>query len=267
MQRHVWSTILLSTVVGAAPAHADQEAAPGEPAAREPRPPKRGFIEGYGNWGFNLGRTDYVPDGLPGESKHPLANGFGVGATAGVTVVSDWLSIIADYRYGRTSTREGDIMGVLDKAEGKLTFHAITAGVRIDNRLGAGSVYAQLHAGIVLPFETRLELEYAPELAAVGIMGEGRREEEFGIAIGAQAELGYHVELPQRLYLGAGLRLAAFQGNNAGKETSFTNFVNFSDEQPMPVTTTIHHGTNAPVTPTTYSIQDVRLNVSIGYMF
>jgi hypothetical protein len=36
---------------------------------------------------------------------------------------------------------------------------------------------------------------------------------------------------------------------------------------PTPVTTTIHHSTNGPNTPTTYSIQDLRLNVSFGLRF
>lgn len=234
--------------------------------AEESRP-TRAFVEGFGNWGVNLGRTDYLPDGEPGTSKHPFANGFGAGVTAGIIVVADWMSVIADYRYGRTSTRKGELTGLLSQVEGKVDFHQITAGVRLENRLGPGSVYGQLGAGVLLPFETKLELEYAPELAPVGIMGEGSRTEEFKLAFGAQAEVGYHVDLPSRLYAGAGIRVATFQGSNAGQELTFENFVDFTAPVPMPVTTTIHHGTEGPATPTTYSIQDVRLNVSLGVRF
>lgn len=264
MYRHCWSMILFSLVAGAAPAHADQAA----PAWDEPPRPTRAFVEGYGNWGVNLGRTDYVPDGRPGTSKHPFANGFGGGATVGVTIVPAWLSLIVDYRYGHTSTRKGSIDGVLTRAEGSTNYNAITAGLRIEHRRGRSSMYGQMHFGVLLPFHTTLEFEYAPPLAAIGITGEGTREENFNVAYGAQAELGFRVDLVDRLYAGAGIRIATFQATNAGKETELENFVvDFTAVPPVPVTTTIHHGTNGPATPTTYSIQDVRLNVAIGYRF
>lgn len=267
MHRYLWGMILLSLVVGASPAFADQAPPPyAVEYDTEASRPTRGFIEAYGNWGVNLGRTDYVPDHEPGKSKHPFANGFGAGATLGVTIAGDWLSLIGDYRYGHSSTRKGTIDGVLTKAQGKVDFHMITAGLRLEHRLGGGRLYAQMMAGVLVPFHTTRELEYAPQLAAVGLTGTGTEKADFGLGVGAQAELGYKIDLPSRLYFGAGLRLAAFQSTNAGEETELTNFV-VDFTMPVPVTTTIHHGTEAPVTPTTYSIQDVRINISIGYRF
>lgn len=267
MQRHLWSTILVSLAAGAGAAHAQPYAPSSTTSFEEPRP-TRIFIEAFGNWGVNLGRTEFIPDGAPGTSKHPFANGFGVGGTFGVMVLPDWLSIIADYRYGRTSTREGDITRVLTSVEGTLDYHAITAGLRLEQRSGRARIYGQMHLGVLLPFETKLKFEYAPELSAIGITGEGMRTEKFNVAYGAQAELGFRIDLVSSLYVGAGLRIATFQATNTGKETELDNFVvDFQAVPPVPATTSIHHGTNGPVTPTTYSVQDVRLNIAIGHRF
>ena len=308
MQRQFWGTILLSSVIGAAhavaqtappqaegqapppaappqtPPPADvQQPAPAPPptppvaemqpqpaavAVAEPERLKRGFVEIFGNWGVNLGVTDYVPDGEPGTSKHPFANGFGGGATLGLTVYGGWLSWIVDYRYGHSSTRKGSIVGVLTEAQGRINFHEFTTGARMDRPLGLGTVYAQVGFGAVLPFHTTREIEYAPELAAIGISGTGTLVENFGVAVGVMAEFGFHYTLPAGLYAGLGVRFGTFQANNAGRETELTNFVtDFTAMPPVAVTTEIHHGTEAPVAPTTYSVQDVRLNLSVGYEF
>lgn len=269
MQRHLWSTILVSVslAAGVGAAHAQPYAPSSTTTFEEPRP-TRIFIEAFGNWGVNLGRTEYIPDGEPGTSKHPFANGFGAGATVGAMVLPDWLGIIGDYRYGRTSTREGDITNVLTSVEGSLHFHAITAGVRLQHRSGRLRTYGQLHVGVLLPFETKLEFEYAPPLGAVGIQGVGTRTEKFNVAYGAQAELGIRFDVAPRFFIGAGVRIATFQASNAGKETEYDNFVvDFAALPPVPVTTSIHHGTNGPIPPTTYSVQDVRLNIAIGTGF
>jgi hypothetical protein len=66
----------------------------------------------------NLGQTEYVPDGAPGESKHPFAKGFGAGVAVGVMLVPEWLGLFVDYRYGQASTREGEIDGVVRSSSG-----------------------------------------------------------------------------------------------------------------------------------------------------
>ncbi|MBA3539941.1 MAG: hypothetical protein H0T79_09960 [Deltaproteobacteria bacterium] len=226
----------------------------------------RGFIEVSGNWGVNLGQRDYLPDEDPGEFKHPFASGFGAGVALGAYVVPGLLSVIADYRFGNTSTREGELRGALTEVQGSLNFHTITAGLRIESRLGRGSVYSEMMVGVLLPYHTRLEFEYAPELEQIGITGEGSREEQFGLALGGQAELGYHFDLGSRMYFGTGLRIAAFQGSNADQETDFENFVT-DFTAPMPLTTTIEPSTDGPVRPSTGSVQDIRINLSLGYLF
>jgi hypothetical protein len=262
------SAILLALCSAAVPAVAepyDVDPYPMDPGEE----PSRGFIEVFGNWGVNLGRTQYVPDETPGESRHPFAKGFGGGGALGVALLPDQLSLFADYRYGQARTREGSTLGVLSEVQGSIDFHQITIGLRIHQRAGAGSLYGQMGFGVMLPFETELELRYAPELRAAGIRGEGVTEDEYGWGYGGHAELGYKIQLrPTRAYLGIGARIAAFQATNHGRETELTNVVtDFTATPPVPVTTTIHYSKDGPNAPTTYSVQDIRLNISVGYEF
>jgi len=228
----------------------------------------RGFVELFGNWGVNFGHTNFIPDGPPGKSKYPFASGFGGGVAVGATVVPDWLSIFVDYRYGHTSTVSGKLTGALSDVQGFLSYHSFTAGVRIERRTWRGAAYAQLAAGALLPFHQTLEFDYAPELAAIGITGEGTKKDHFGVAYGAEAELGYHFDLRSRMYIGAGIRIAAFQASNNGRDTNLDNFVtDFMAVPPVAVTTDIHFNKHNGLMPTTYSVQDIRLNISVGYQF
>lgn len=237
-------------------------------APAEPERPARGFIEAVGTWGLNLGETEYVPDGPPGDTKHPFATGFGAGAKVGFAIGPKWLAVFGDYRYGHTSTRKGEATGALTKAQGSLNFHTITVGLRIEKRLGSGRIYADFGAGILLPYTTKVEFEYAPELAAIGITGEGTMKDEFGIGFGALGEMGYHFDVAPSAYIGLGLRVQSYQSNNNGKDTELENFVtDFTALPPVPVTTTIHHSADGPIPPTTNSVQDVRLQLSVGYRF
>jgi hypothetical protein len=261
MQRHsCWLTIVMFLAASAAESAAD----PADPS--DPAYPHRGFVEIEGNWGVNLGQLPYVPDGPPGHTKHPFANGFGGGATVGVAVARRWLYVIVDYRYAHASPRDGSIFGVLTNIHGSLDFHTLTAGVRLEHRAGPGSLYSQMALGVVFPFHTTLRYTYAPEVAAIGLAGIGTDVENYGVAIGGLGELGYHVALPSHFTIGAGLRIEAFESNNDERLSVLTNFVlNFA--APTPVTFVTNHTTSGPVPPITYSIQDVRLQIALGYRF
>jgi hypothetical protein len=238
----------------------------GDDADSDERPPA--FIELSGNWGVNLGQTSYVPNGAPGSSRHPFATGFGGGAKVGIAIAPDWLSIWGSYRYGHTSTRTGELMGALSKVQGTLSYHALTVGLRLEHRAGPGNFYADFGLGLLLPFHTTTTVDYVPELAAIGITGRSTMEEDFGWALGAEGEMGYHVDLGTELYLGAGLHVSTFQADDAGRDTILQNFVtDFTARPPAAVTATIHHGTHGPETPTTYSVQDVRALFAVGYRF
>ncbi len=266
MQPNPWATILISLGVTAASA----SIAAADPSTTvdlaEPHPPTIGFVEAFGNWGVNFGQTDYVPDGRPFTTKYPFANGFGGGVTVGLIVLPDWMSVILDYRYAHTGTRTGSLNGVLSNVQGTLDSHSFTAGIRVENRLGPGSVYSEMALGTLLPFHTTIELEYVPGLAAIGIAGKGTKTDDYRYALGGHAELGYHYDLPLRLYVGLGIRIATFQGSNAGKRTTLENFVT-DFTAPVPMTTSFGHSTDGPIAPTTYSVQDIRLNLSFGYRF
>lgn len=226
------------------------------------------FIEVFGNWGVNFGQTLFVPDDRPGASKYPFASGFGGGAAAGITILPPWLSLFVDWRYGSASTISGHLPGAITNVHGEISYHAFTLGLRIERHEGIGSVYAQFAGGALLPFHTTIEQTYDPALAQIGITGQGKERDNYGAAYGAEAEMGYHFDLPKGFYVGAGIRLAAFQASNNGHDTTFTNFVtDFTAPQPIPVTATIHHNTTSAATPTTYSVQDVKLSISGGWRF
>ncbi|MDB4957092.1 MAG: hypothetical protein JWO36_4661 [Myxococcales bacterium] len=226
-----------------------------------------GFIEVSGNWGLQFGTLPYLPDAVPGKTKQPLANGWGAGATAGLALVPD-LAVFVDYRYGTAGTRHGELTGALTDVQGTIRFHAFTAGLRIARELGPGRFFAQLGVGAVLPFHTTITLVYAPELAAIAITGTGVQRDEYNVGYGAQGALGYHEDLGPSVYLGVDLRLETFESSNNGRDTVFSNFVtDFTVQRPAPISTTLHHSTTDAVPPTNYSIQDVRIEVSLGYGF
>ncbi|NVB79493.1 MAG: hypothetical protein HOV81_13945 [Kofleriaceae bacterium] len=261
MRNQLFATTTIVLCASAALAHAET------PATEEVR--TLGFVEVFGNWGVNFGQTEFIPDGAPGHSKYPFASGFGGGAAVGIVVLPSWLSIFVDYRYGSTRTVTGELTGALSDVHGELSYHSFTAGVRIERPAWRGAAYAQMAAGALLPFHQTIEFEYAPMLAAVGITGEGTRRDHFGAARGVEAEMGYHFDLPSRFYVGTGIRVATFQASNNGRDTKLDNFVlDFTALPPVAVTRNIHfskHG--GPNMPTTYSVQDIRLNVSVGYRF
>jgi hypothetical protein len=236
-------------------------------SARAERPftPSRFFLEVTGDWGLQFGTQSYVPAGSVGASENPLTNGPGFGATAGYAVTHD-LEVLVDYAHGQADSRNGELMGALTSVDGSITFDTLAAGARLARHLGPGRLYGQLAVGVILPTETVLTYEYAPSLEAIGITGSGTRTERYRTGFGAHAEFGYHVPITAGLYVGASLRLQAFQTSNDGKKTSYDNFVT-DFRQPVPVNMDIVHGTTNAETPTTYSVQDARLHVALGYDF
>jgi hypothetical protein len=54
--------------------------------------------------------------------------------------------------------------------------------------------------------------------------------------------------------------------NNDGDKTVFDNFVT-DFTQPQPLDMTVRYSTTRGEAPTTYSVQDLRLHVSLGYSF
>lgn len=261
MRNHLIATTTFLLCASTARSHAET------PARDEFR--TLGFVEVFGNWGVNFGQTEFIPDGPPGTSKYPFASGFGGGVAVGINVLPSWFSIFIDYRYGQTRTVSGELTGALSTVHGELHYHTLTAGVRLERPAWRGAVYAQLAAGAMMPFHQTIEFEYDPALAAIGITGTGTRKDHFGFARGAEAEMGYHFDLPSRFYVGAGIRVATFQATNNGRDTNFDNFVlDFTARPPVAVTSDIHFNKHTgPNMPTTYSVQDIRLNISAGYRF
>jgi hypothetical protein len=260
------SLVTITLLLCAAPVFAQTPEA--TPAGVEEPPPATGFVEIFGNWGVNFGVTDFLPDGAPSSREYPFASGFGGGAAVGIYVLP-WLSILVDWRYAGTGTIHGHLNGALTDVHGTLKYQAITAGVRMEHRWGPGAAYAEFTGGALLPFHTTLTFDYDPALALAGITGSGEMKERFGFARGARAEMGYHWDVRSRMYLGAGLQIGTFQATNNGRDTELTNFVtDFTVVPPVAVTTTIHHSKHVlGPTPTTYSVQDIRLNISLGYRF
>lgn len=227
----------------------------------------RGFIEVAGAFGFQFGEQPYLPDGAPGDSMHPLTNGFAVNVTAGYQVASG-LDLIADYAYSQASSRSGELTNALTDVDGHISFQTIAAGLRSRRTIGPGVLYGELAVGIVLPFETQLDYTYAPALGQLPdpIVGEGRKIDNYSIGVGAHGELGYQWAAWGRVYVAAALRIQSFQSNNNGETTELDNFVgDFTN--PSATTTMIEYDSNGGVTPQTYSVQDLRLHVNVGYGF
>lgn len=238
----------------------------GSAARAEPaRAPGVGFVELAGNYGFAFGEQDFVPTGTPGESENPLTNGFGFNATAGVAVASG-LDVIADYGYATATSRTGEVTDVLDGVKGSVDYHTLTAGLRTSLGLGGGRIYGELALGIVLPFDTRLEYEYAAPMSALGIEGTGSRIDNYNLGYGAHGEAGYQFSITSAAYLATALRVQSFQSSNAGRTTEYDNFVaDFA--APQAVTMDVNHATDSGATPATYSVQDLRFLVDLGYRF
>ncbi len=205
------------------------------------------FLEAAGATGFQLGDTEYLPSGTPGDWQFPVVYGFGVGGTAGV-MVSDTVAIIVSYQYQRAQTRDGNLEGVLDNVEGRIDYHTTVAGVRVYVPTGFGAVRAELAVGVVFPHSTELQLDYGPGLALLPqpITGTGFRTSNFSVGYGGQARLGYEIPIVGPLYAALDVQLQVFQAENSGETTELRNFVvDFEATPPTAVNTTLLHGDGA----------------------
>lgn len=231
----------------------------------EPAPSRFGFVEVAGNYGLAFGEQEFVPTGTPGESQNPLTNGFGFNATAGYTLTPGF-DVIADYNYASAKSRSGEVTGVLDGVKGSVNYHTLTAGMRTSVGVGAGRLYGELALGIVLPFDTTLEYEYAAPMGQLGINGTGTKTDNYNLGFGAHGEAGYQFPITSAAYIASALRVQSFQSSNAGRTTEYDNFVaNFA--APQAITMDVNHATDSGETPVTYSVQDLRLLVDLGYRF
>lgn len=251
-------TLLLGlTLAGAAAA---QEESTGAKVVVEQ--PSVGFIEATGGYGFQFGEQDYLPTG-GGDYKNPLTNGYSVGATAGWTFTPG-LALFGNWEYARSNSRDGSVTSALDAVQGVIDYHTIALGLRWTRAIGPGRLYGELAGGVILPFETQIQYDYASGMAAASISGTGTKTDEYNLGVGAYGQLGYQWDLYDRFYLSTALRLKGFQSNNDGKQTRLANFVtDFTAPQAMNMA--IDYDSAGPVAPRTYSVQDLRLQVALGF--
>lgn len=237
-------------------------------AAQSPPEERRsiGFVEASGAYGFQLGTTDYLPDGAAQQYQHPLVNGYAVGASAGY-FLTPALAVVVSYEYAAASSREGDVDSVLTRVQGELDYHTLVAGLRLLHPLGFGALRAEIGLGVVLPYETRLEVDYGPALAPAGIAGTGSVTEDHGLGVGGHAVLGYEMPIHGPLYVAANLKLQVFQSGNDGEQTRLRNYVtDLSASPPAAVDADADHG-DGEAQPTTHSVQAARLQLALGVRF
>ena len=222
---------------------------------------EHGFIEAAGAYGLQFGEQPFVPTGSGTTFKNPLTNGYAVDVTAGWEFLSG-LALVGNWEYAASQSRDGQITNALDKVEGTIDYHTLALGLRWSRHLGPGRLFGELAAGVVLPFETKLAYNYNTAMSPIS--GAGTKIDEYNLGFGAYGQAGYQWDLPGGFYLGAALRVKSFQSDNDGKQTRLDNFVT-SMSNPAPVTTTIKYDSNGPHSPTTYSVQDLRLGLALGF--
>ena len=228
--------------------------------------PRYGFVEATGAYGVQFGETDYLPAGAVGDWQHPIVHGFGVGGTAGVVVLPG-LALIANYEYANARSRTGSLDGVIEEVQGEISYHTITAGARLWVPLPFGAVQGEMAFGVVLPYETELNVQYGAGLAPAGIAGAGRRIDEYSVGFGGHALLGYLIPIGDVFYTALNVKLRTFEAENSGERTRLTNFVTDFEAQPPTATTAdIRYGDGA-ARPVTNSVQDVRLQLALGARF
>jgi hypothetical protein len=226
------------------------------------------FIEATGSYGIQFGRTDYLPSGGLTNYEHPIVHGFGVGATAGVNLIPG-VALMANYEYSNARSRKGWIPGIIDEVQGKIDYHTIVAGLRLSVPAGIGFFQAELAVGVLLPFETELNITYGPQLAGLPtpITGTGTMISNYSVGFGGHGMLGYRIPIIGGLYTAINLKLRTFESENSGETTQLSNFVtDFTAQPPTATTAEISFGEGA-ARPTTQSVQDVRLQLALGGEF
>lgn len=227
-----------------------------------------GFFEVSGAYGFQLGSTDYLPDGAFDDFKYPWVHGYGISATTGLPL-AEGVHLVGNYEWTQAWLVDGDIEGVLDNVDGEIRYHSAFIGLRVSRPLGGGRIRAEFAGGVIFPFEEELEFEYGPALANLPepITGTGTRTEKFGFGPGAYGMIGYEFPFDEFLYLSLSVKIKTFQSDNHEKDTEFRNFVtDFDVDQPRAITTDVDHGDGA-ARPIAEGVSDARAHLGIGIRF
>lgn len=232
---------------------------------REERHPTHLVLEVNGGYGIQFGVTDYLPTGTPDEWQYPITHGPSVGGLLGLMLTRN-IALIGAYEYSWATTPHGEVPGILDRIQGTVDYHTFTAGLRVYAPLFFGRLRAELGVGVALPFSTRLELEYGENMEQLPtpITGIGTRESDYSIGFGGHAALDYEIPISESFYVALGLRYRLFESENSGETQRLRNFV--TDFDALPPTTTdadITFGDGAE-RPSTRSVQDVRLRLTVG---
>lgn len=259
------ATSLLALLFASTAAAQDDWSPP--PTSEAPTPEQAPiFVEGTFGYGFQFGETSYLPDGMPGQYMHPLVNGYTVGGTAGY-FFTPGVAVVLNYEYASASSSEGSLDGVIDSIEGEIDYHTLVVGLRLWEPVGFGALRAEFGLGVVLPYQTELEVQYGPGLMPAGITGSGTQTESYSLGVGGHALLGYEVPITGPLYAALNLKIKAFQSTNDGETTEYENFVtDFGAMPPTAVDAEIEHGDGA-AQPTTNSVQEARLQLAVGVRF
>ncbi|AKF02969.1 hypothetical protein [Sandaracinus amylolyticus] len=245
--------------------------APAEPVEVEPAEqphdarPRIGFVEATGAYGVNFGRTDYLPAGAPADWMHPIVLGYAFGATAGISLVPG-VALIANYEYARSESREGSIDGAVESVQGSIDNHSIVGGARFYVPLPYGAIQAELALGVLLPFQTEVEVQYTGALAQ--LIGErGSRIDEYSVGFGGHALFGYMLPIGDVFYTSLNVKLRMFESENSGERRILNNYVtDYTTTPPTVVTGETRFGDGA-AQPTTNSVQDIRLQLALGARF
>jgi hypothetical protein len=203
-----------------------------------------------------------------GDFQNPLTNGYTVGVAAGWEFVKD-LALFANWQWASSNSRNGEIENVMKMVEGTIEYHTLALGLRWTRKLGPGHLIGELGAGVILPFETVVHYDYADAMSgALGVTA-GHKIDEYNLGVGAQGQLGYQWDILPRFYVATALALRSFQSNNDGQETRYQDVLEMTAEGPQLVNAVIQYQTDQTgagiEAPRTYSVQDLRLQISVGF--
>lgn len=232
---------------------------------QQEKPKSHGFIEGNGAWGTQYGVTDYLPDNAINNFKFPFVFGWNFGGTIGVRLDGD-LFLIANYEFTTAKSNKGAIPQVLDKVQGDIKYHTASIGFRFMHKAGIGQLRADITAGLLFPFHVQENVTYGPALSQLPtpITGTGFRRRNFGLGLGVAMSFGYQIPLGSHLYIAPCVRVKAFESDNDGATTQYSNFVtDFNTDNPQAVTAVVKHGDGFAL-PETYSVQDIRVQLAVG---
>jgi opacity protein-like surface antigen len=239
----VWAAAMLWT---ASPARA-QEATPSSA-------PKI-FLEGGVGYGYQMSNSEFIEVNRGTALDPPRSRGPAVDIAGGYAFVPN-LAVFGDLQYARASSITGQNMDG-DQEQFSVSFTSFSAGLRTTVPIGSGEVYAQMSLGMLLPFETDRDEQRAN--------GESRHTTiGYNSGFGARGEMGYHFNLNDRMYLGAGLRLQAFSTDNAGRERVRIDQPGGNIDRELYST---NPNANNARPAEALSIQDVRLRLAFGFRF